>query len=78
MNRNRETRQLAAMIDAIGHQTSAPPPNEKKDKKKLDAAKAIERCTTPAQYRKALVELAKEKGVNLPEPRAALEPRDER
>ena len=28
------------------HQTSAPPPNEKKDKKKLDAAKAIDRPKT--------------------------------
>ena len=28
------------------HQTSAPPPNEKNDRKKLDAAKAIERPKT--------------------------------
>jgi hypothetical protein len=28
------------------HQTSAPPPNEKNDRKKLDAAKAIDRPKT--------------------------------
>jgi hypothetical protein len=28
------------------HQTSAPPPNWKKDRKKLDAAKAIDRPKT--------------------------------
>lgn len=43
-----------------------------------DVAKALTHCGTPAEYRKALVELAKEKGVNLPQPRAALEPRDDR
>ncbi len=34
---------VAALIDSARHQTSAPPPNEKNDRKKLDAAKAIER-----------------------------------
>ena len=30
----------------LGHQTRAPPPKEKKERKKLDAAKAIERPKT--------------------------------
>ena|SRR6185437_6941148 len=33
-------------LEARGHETSAPPPNEKKDKKKLEAAKAMERPRT--------------------------------
>lgn len=39
-------RDLAALIGTADHQTSAPPPNEKNDRKKLDAAKAIERPKT--------------------------------
>src|SRR3546814_4915080 len=39
MDRSEETRHLAV----AAHQTSAPPPKEKKDRKKLDAAKAIDR-----------------------------------
>lgn len=31
-----------------------------------DVAKALTPCTTPAEYRKALTELAISKGVNLP------------
>src|SRR3546814_18967928 len=34
------------MVRAIGHQTSAPPPKEKNDRKKLDAANAIDRQNT--------------------------------
>src|SRR3546814_12384546 len=34
------------MVRAIGHQTSAPPPKEKNDRKKLDAANAIDRPNT--------------------------------
>jgi hypothetical protein len=37
-----EAGQFAPMIRAVGHQTSAPPPNEKNDRKKLDAANAID------------------------------------
>src|SRR3546814_17419300 len=42
MDRSEETRHLAV----AAHQTSAPPPKEKKDRKKLDAAKAIDRQKT--------------------------------
>src|SRR3546814_6194125 len=42
MDRSEETRHLAV----AAHQTSAPPPKEKKDRKKLDAAKAIDRPKT--------------------------------
>src|SRR3546814_13423667 len=34
------------LVRAIGHQTSAPPPKEKNDRKKLDAANAIDRPNT--------------------------------
>jgi hypothetical protein len=34
------------LLEGDRHQTSAPPPNEKNDKKKLDAAKAIDRPNT--------------------------------
>jgi hypothetical protein len=39
----------------------------------IDVAKAIGRCGTPSEYRKALTELAQQKGVNLPIPRPAKE-----
>lgn len=32
----------------------------------MDLMKAIKDCTTPAEYRRALTELAEQKGVNLP------------
>jgi len=35
-------RDLKPFDRAAGHDTSAPPPNEKNERKKLDAAKAIE------------------------------------
>ncbi|WP_449579283.1 hypothetical protein [Paracoccus mutanolyticus] len=34
------------MFKAARHQMSAPPPNEKNDRKKLDAAKAMDRPNT--------------------------------
>lgn len=34
-----------------------------------ETAKALTNCTTPAQYRGALMNLAQDKGVNLPVPR---------
>ena len=37
---------LLALGHEAGHQTSAPPPNEKNDRKKLDAANAIDRPKT--------------------------------
>ena len=36
-----------------------------------DTARAITHCTTPAEYRAALMKLAQEKGVNLPMPEAS-------
>src|SRR3546814_4216230 len=39
-------RHLEAVDGTGAHQTKAPPPNEKKDRKKLDAAKAIDRPKT--------------------------------
>src|SRR5260370_35229927 len=33
-------------FDGLSHQITAPPPNEKKDRKKLDAAKAIDSPNT--------------------------------
>lgn len=38
-----------------------------------EVAKALTHCGTPAEYRKALVGLAKQKGVNLPTTRPAKE-----
>ena len=43
VDRHGEARNL---VTSGHHQTSAPPPNEKKDRKKLDAAKAIDRPNT--------------------------------
>lgn len=34
----------------------------------VDVAKALTHCGSPAEYRKALTDLAKAKGVNLPPP----------
>src|SRR3546814_20499736 len=48
MDRSDETRHLAV----AAHQTSAPPPKEKKDRKKLDAAKAIDRTNTMCTTRR--------------------------
>src|SRR5689334_22237551 len=46
VNGDAVARDLAAALDQARHQTSAPPPNEKNDRKKLDAAKAIDRPKT--------------------------------
>src|SRR5690554_3917640 len=46
VNRDREARHGVQLLERDGHQTSAPPPNEKNDRKKLDAAKAIDRPNT--------------------------------
>ena len=47
MDGNAETRdRVADLNERVLHQTSAPPPKEKKDRKKLDAAKAIDRPKT--------------------------------
>ncbi len=46
VDRNREARDLIGMMQEARHQTSAPPPNKKNDRKKLDAAKAIDRPKT--------------------------------
>src|SRR3546814_19091420 len=43
MDRDGVARHVAGAIDQARHQTSAPPPKEKNDRKKLDAAKAIDR-----------------------------------
>src|SRR3546814_43640 len=45
MHRRLEPGQVAIIASMLGaaHAISAPPPNEKKDRKKLDAAKAIDR-----------------------------------
>src|SRR3546814_19219033 len=51
MDRSEETRHLAV----AAHQTSAPPPKEKKDRKKLDAAKAIDRPKTICKIGRAHV-----------------------
>src|SRR5690606_7333841 len=45
VNRDGESRHVQ-LLEGDRHQTSAPPPNEKNDRKKLDAAKAIERPKT--------------------------------
>src|SRR3546814_18703172 len=42
VDRREETRNVGLLC----HQTSAPPPKEKKERKKLDAAKAIDRPET--------------------------------
>ena len=42
MDRDRKSRHRAELFEAARHQMSAPPPNEKNDRKKLDAAKAME------------------------------------
>src|SRR5690606_36307133 len=46
MERDRVTRHHVQLLERDRHQTSAPPPKEKKDRKKLDAAKAIDRPNT--------------------------------
>ncbi|PYE85297.1 hypothetical protein C7477_13219 [Phyllobacterium leguminum] len=46
VDRYGEARHLVGMFQNIGHQTSAPPPNEKKLRKKELAAKAIDRPKT--------------------------------
>ena len=46
VDRNREARDLIGMMQETRHQTSAPPPNEKNDRKKLDAANAMLRPKT--------------------------------
>src|SRR3546814_8620142 len=46
MDRDGVAWHVAGVVDLAGHQTSAPPPKEKKDRKKLDAAKAIDRPKT--------------------------------
>src|SRR3546814_303879 len=46
VHRHRKTRHLCSMVGRHRHQTSAPPPKEKKERKKLDAANAIERPKT--------------------------------
>src|SRR5690606_2826083 len=46
MDRDREARHGVQLLKRDGHQTSAPPPNEKNDRKKLDAAKAMDRPKT--------------------------------
>eukprot|EP01137_Pigoraptor_chileana_P030898 Opistho-2@17990 len=46
MDRDRKSGHFATVMHSVGHQTSAPPPKEKKDRKKLDAAKAIDRPNT--------------------------------
>jgi len=39
-------RAMQRNLEAFDHETSAPPPNEKNDRKKLEAAKAMERPNT--------------------------------
>ena len=46
VDRDRESRHRIELFEAARHQTSAPPPNEKKDRKKLDAANAMDRPNT--------------------------------
>src|SRR5690606_38131361 len=46
VNRHREARHGIERLEAHGHQTSAPPPKLKNDRKKLDAAKAMEMLKT--------------------------------
>src|SRR3546814_19529946 len=46
MDRDGVARHVAGAVDQARHQTSAPPPKEKNDRKKLEAAKAIERPKT--------------------------------
>src|SRR3546814_6705536 len=46
MDRDGVAWHVAGVVDLAGHQTSAPPPQEKKDRKKHDAAKAIDRPKT--------------------------------
>src|SRR5690606_614822 len=46
VDRDRESRHRVELFEAARHQTSAPPPNEKKDRKKLDAANAMLRPNT--------------------------------
>ncbi len=46
VDRHRVTRHLVQLFERDRHQTSAPPPKEKNDRKKLDAANAIERPKT--------------------------------
>ena len=46
VDRDGEAGHVAGAVDQARHQTSAPPPKEKNDRKKLDAAKAIDRPKT--------------------------------
>ena len=46
MDRDRESRHRVELFEAARHQMSAPPPNEKNDRKKLDAEKAMLRPKT--------------------------------
>src|SRR5690606_19257847 len=46
MDRDREARHHVQLLERARHQTSAPPPNEKNDRKKLDAANAMDRPNT--------------------------------
>ena len=46
MDGNGESRHRVELFKGGGHQMTAPPPNEKKDRKKLDAANAMLRPNT--------------------------------
>ena len=46
VDRDRESRHRVQLFETARHQTSAPPPNEKNDRKKLDAANAMDRPNT--------------------------------
>ncbi|GLJ00601.1 hypothetical protein Sbs19_44190 [Sphingobium sp. BS19] len=46
VNRDGEARHSIELFKPARHQMSAPPPNEKNDRKKLDAAKAMDRPKT--------------------------------
>src|SRR5690606_30327500 len=43
VDRDRKSRHRVELFESARHQTSAPPPKEKKDRKKLDAANAMDR-----------------------------------
>src|SRR5690606_32546575 len=46
VDRDRKTRHRVELFETARHQTSAPPPKEKNDRKKLDAANAMLRPNT--------------------------------
>ena len=65
MDRDRESRHRVELFEAARHQMSAPPPNEKNDRKKLDAAKAMATdldCAVLLKGRRTVVAMPAEHG----------------